>query len=342
MGQVGFEMQTLDEVVAQWSTNAPTISSTKAKTGTYSLRWGLTEHQPVGFSFSAVAQGRCIGHLNHNGVATGGEAEIVAAELADAEDISVQWHESDNTLRLFVRGTQQQSITASTGGFADTDTWRTAALICYIDASAGYATFYVDGIERMAFSGNTGTSQIVGMFFGGRYRALAGGWGSSCYGDDFYVDSSDGTEPDEAVPPLRFLWSQANGNGNSSQWTGSDGNSTDNYLLVDDAPPDGDTTFVYAQAAALIDTYATANIVVPAGYNIQAAIPTALAKRSSTTEQMRMKVHDGATYSNGSDKTPLTAYDPIWDRFTTQPDATAWNETDFNSSNFGYESRGTF
>lgn len=341
-GQVGFEMQTLDEVVGQWSTTPGTISSTKANTGTYSMRWNLTTHQPVGFSFDGALQGRCIGFLNHNGLATSAEGEIVSAELDDAEDISVIYFKADETLRLHVRGVEVDSIVSSIGGFADPDTWRSVALVCFIDPVVGWASFYIDGIQRMTYSGDTGSDTIVGMFFGGRYRAGAAAWASSCYGDDFYVDTSDGTEPDEAVPPLRFLWSPADGNGPSSQWDGSDGNSTDNYLLVDDAPPDGDTTFVYTSTVNEKDVYATAAITVPVGYTLQAAIPTALAKRSSTTEQIRLVTHDGATYQNGADQDLPTSYTPMWERFTTQPDASAWDETDFNNSSFGAESRGTF
>lgn len=341
-GQIGWELQTVDEGVAQWTTNPPTISSTKANTGTYSIRWGLTEHQPMGYSTGEVLQGRCIGYLNHNGPATGGEAELVCAILDDAEDINVRYFDSDETLRLYVRGVEIDSIVASTGNFADVDTWRTVALICYIDPTDGWASFYIDGILRMSYSGDTGSSPIVGMFYGGRYRPGAAGWAASCYGDDFYVDTSDGSEPDEAPPPLRFLWSAANGNGPSNDFDGSDGDSTDNYLLVDDAPPDGDTTFVYTSTVSEIEMYATANIAVPVGYTLQAAIPTALAKRSSVTEQIRMKAHDGATYKNGADQDLLTAYDPVWERMTVQPDNSEWNETDFNACTFGFESRGTF
>ena len=42
----------------------------------------------------------------------------------------------------------------------------------------------------------------------------------------------------------------ANGNGDTNDWNGSDGNKVDNYLLVDDIPSDGDTTFVSATGTA--------------------------------------------------------------------------------------------
>lgn len=45
------------------------------------------------------------------------------------------------------------------------------------------------------------------------------------------------------------------GNGNSSGMTGSDGNSTDNYLLVDDTAPNDDTDYVLSSAVGQKDTY---------------------------------------------------------------------------------------
>jgi hypothetical protein len=46
-----------------------------------------------------------------------------------------------------------------------------------------------------------------------------------------------------------------NGNGNSSVLVGSDGNSTDNYLLVDENPPNSDTDYVESSTVGDKDTY---------------------------------------------------------------------------------------
>lgn len=45
-----------------------------------------------------------------------------------------------------------------------------------------------------------------------------------------------------------------NGNGDLSQWAGSDGNSTDNYLLVDEVPPNT-TDYVESNTSGQIDEY---------------------------------------------------------------------------------------
>lgn len=62
---------------------------------------------------------------------------------------------------------------------------------------------------------------------------------------------------------LRIASLLPNGNGNSSQFTGSDGNSTDNYLLVDDPGGnnvDDDTTYVGSSTVGHIDSYAMGNL----------------------------------------------------------------------------------
>ena len=52
----------------------------------------------------------------------------------------------------------------------------------------------------------------------------------------------------------------ANANGNSSQFTGSDGNSVDNYLLVDDPTEDDDSTYVESSTVGHKDLYSLANL----------------------------------------------------------------------------------
>lgn len=64
------------------------------------------------------------------------------------------------------------------------------------------------------------------------------------------------------------------GNGNSSNFTGSDSNSTDNYLLVDDSTPDDDSTYVESGTIGHKDLYTfpslgiTANSVTALGVSI--------------------------------------------------------------------------
>lgn len=73
--------------------------------------------------------------------------------------------------------------------------------------------------------------------------------------DDLAINDSSGsfenTWPGEGEVIVQF----PNGNGDNSQWTGSDADSTDNYLLVDEFPPDDAATYVQSNTSGQIDDY---------------------------------------------------------------------------------------
>jgi hypothetical protein len=349
--QVGAELRT----VAEWNTqsnlygsNTPTISSTKARTGTYSVAFASSSQSP-GANFTPAVMARASAFLNHNGVVSFSSDNAASANIfrwtTPATQLNwVRWGAVTDTIQLAVANTLHDSIASGSSGFSTINTWYHVGVVVFADATTGWVSFYVDGVKLLSVTGINTSTAISSLFFGGSGGTnISAGWSSACYFDDFYVDTSTVEELDEAPPPRRFLWSIADGNGANSDFTGNDGDSTDNYLLVDDGVPDGDSTYVYAQADNLKDTYTTANIAVPAGYSIIAAIPTALTKRLGSTEAVKLLTYDGVTYNTSDDFTPGSSYAPAWGRFELQPDGvTAWDETAFNASEFGIESSGTY
>lgn len=94
--------------------------------------------------------------------------------------------------------------------------------------------------------------------------------------DDFWicdgVDSGvSGAPNNDFLGDLRIQYRAPSGNGNSSGMTGSDGNSTDNYLLVDESAPNGDTDYVAGDSVGDKDTYAIQDLTPTAGtvYGVQ-------------------------------------------------------------------------
>jgi len=73
----------------------------------------------------------------------------------------------------------------------------------------------------------------------------------------WYFVEVDATPPNTFLGHIRFGALTPNGNGASSQLVGSDGNSTDNYLLIDDGyDSDYDSTYVQSPTVGDKDTYA--------------------------------------------------------------------------------------
>lgn len=125
------------------------------------------------------------------------------------------------------------------------------------------------------------------------------------------------------------------GNGNSSQLDGSDGNSTDNYLLVDETTPDDDTTYVQSSTVNEIDTYAMGNMSdvsdVAAVYARNYVRKTDAAARESKTV-----LRSGGTDYLGSAKSLISTY--VGDRtlYLTDPaTSAAWTPSGVDAVEVG-------
>lgn len=72
--------------------------------------------------------------------------------------------------------------------------------------------------------------------------------------DDLAINDSSGSFENTWCGEGEVICLRPNGNGDNSDWGGSDGNSTDNYLLVNEVPPDT-ATYVEDNTANQIDDY---------------------------------------------------------------------------------------
>lgn len=334
-GQLTAETQFTGDFLTEGAT-AAVISSTKAKTGTFSYRHQTTTN-PTGLAIPASDQIRAGFWLNHLGIPASAQAWLFRW-ISGSTLNGFYWDENDSLVRLSLNGSDVASVSLGSTNLNRNDTWMHVGLNVFANAS-GFASLYIDGIQVFNYLGNTG-SNIDTLYFGGRIGG-GSGWGVSAYFDDFYVDTAT-SESDVAPPSKRFLFSLVNAAGADAQWTPSAGS---NFQNVDDSGvPDGDTTHNAALSASLKDTFNTASIAVPAGHEIRAAIILAIARRTDAgiTSQIKLHSYDGSTYQSGAAQTPSVSYNTLWERQVLQPDGAGWNETDFGLMQFGAESSGSF
>lgn len=339
--QTGFELNTISELESypdsDFGTQNMTISTTKARTGSRAMRMN-TADQPRGKSCSTtqIAAGF---YINHNNVAGGDQAIVAIIRSSFATPSLVYWDETSGELRLRVNNSTVDTIDAAAAGFGNVDTWYHIGITYKADASSGFFSVYLDGVEILTYSGNTGTT-INGVYVGGETTGT-GGWSAEAYVDDFYLNDTVG-ESDAPPSSYRYLWSITDGAGASTNLTPNTGT---NYAAVDDTTPDDDTTYVYATASGVKDSYTTANVTVPAGHSVVAVIPTAWARKtdSGTDSQWKLGTRaSGGTEVLGSAQSLGTGYAIIWDRQTTEPGGAAWDETKVNASEAVIESAGSF
>lgn len=366
LAQFSAETRVLTDIAWVSSAIIPVISSTQAKTGTYSYQINTQKSQfgkhlvtPV----SAVRMGywqyltsttmEDSAYIFHSGMGAGFPP---SGSNSGVNRIEININNASGFItarRPSGSGTLEDLASVPIPGpYGTTGTWFHVGITHKIDAVDGFISVYVEGTRVLNYTGDTRpthwngstlvyedtTAYVLGP--GTRNNSFFGFVGS--FVDDMYVDSIVGEE-DDPVPSRRFMMVLPTGAGEDAEWTPIP--TAANYLNVDDNPNDGDSTYNKALAADLRDTFAMGDITLPVDHRIVAVIPTPFVKRLDSEIQHQLSVHawDGLQYEDSADLDLTMSYDvPAFARFPLQPDGSAWNETDFNAMQFGYRSRGTF
>jgi hypothetical protein len=204
--------------------------------------------------------------------------------------------------------------------------------------NSGTAVVHLNGVLEISFSGDT---QNTANATANGIQLFGNGAGSTITIDDLYVCDGTGSAPtNDFLGDVRIEALFPSGNGNSSQFDGSDGNSTDNYLLVDEATPDDDTTYVQSADVGDKDTYAYTNLVTSSGsvYGIQ-MLPYAR-KTDAGSRQIVSTARLSAVETDSLAKALPDGYTYLPDIRETKPGGGAWTITDVNNSEFGQKVSG--
>lgn len=147
---------------------------------------------------------------------------------------------------------------------------------------------------------------------------------SNEYSDDIYVNDDSGSAPENTFLGENFVVESPvpNGNGNSSQWVGSDGNSTDNHLLVDDSG-NGDTDYVKSGTLDDIDLYAFGDLSNATGTIIGVNHYLVARKDDVATRKIASIIRTNATDYVGSEKTMAGTYGLFNENRLMNPDTAA-------------------
>jgi hypothetical protein len=123
-----------------------------------------------------------------------------------------------------------------------------------IVGNSGVFQLKVDGVLDIDYSGDTspGSETTVDRFI------LFDGSTNPAF-DDLALNDTTGAVDNSWCGDGHIILLKPNANGDASDLTGSDGNQTDNYLLVDEVPADGDTTYNVGDASGERDLYGIAD-----------------------------------------------------------------------------------
>jgi hypothetical protein len=327
--QAGAELNNILSEFTSVSNVAVTTSATKAQSGTYSFRFQNQYTASLVLS-TTYTQMRVGFFALHFGTGAGDDPGLIAFAGSGTIGIELRWDGDASTFRLYRNTTQIASVLSAE--FAAEDAWHHVAIDLKLDNSAGWVYVYVDGVAIIEFDGDTiGTvSALDTVRFGSDRTNIS--WDSYLYIDDFYLDSTTGESAPAAPPDYRFLPVLPAGNGYISQWVGNDADSTDNYLLVDETPPDGDTSYVESAGSGEIDSYTMTNPTISVGWEISAVIAMAVVKKLNAGGSLNLKLNTRTTVSavnHSASSSPIvlgTSYALAWDRRALRPDGGVWNQ----------------
>lgn len=241
---------------------------------------------------------------------------------------------SSNTIIYARNGT-----TLATGSTSlITSTWYYIEWKLLVDNATGYSEVRINGDVEMTFTGDTQASANanIGQFgFDGEYSVFSDS-GSVFSLDDIYVLDTTGSAPnDDFLGDVRVECLFPNDNGNSSQFLGSDSNSTDNYLLVDDTSPDGDTTYVEDDVVSDKDTYAYTDLEVTTGIVYGVQLVPMVRKTDTGARKFKPVTRLSATEVDGTEQTLGSTYLYFPEIQEEKPGGGAWLVADVNSAEFG-------
>lgn len=322
----------------KWSSVGVWYSLTAAATGNYGAMFGgrLT---------------KLLGANEHATVIAGGAFNFVGGFSNDIMrmlgDNGVTEHivlrQSGGQL-IVDRGSTQLAITTTTP-VPGINAWPYLEMKVVLgDGTSGSVEVRKDGvaIPELTLTGidtkNAGTEAVIdAVDFGSVYNGGQPGI------DDLYIATGAGDAPfNTFLGPLRVWPLAPNGNGNYSQGVGSDGNSVDNYLLVDELAPNASSAdHVAITTDGQKDTYALTNLTPTTGTVIGVSVGQFADKNDSGVKKFRTVVRSGGTDATGTDKTlGMGAISRFISDYPLNPvTGVAWTISEINALEVGFEAR---
>lgn len=235
---------------------------------------------------------------------------------------------------LLRRGIASGSIIATSASAISGDAWNHIEIKATLSDTVGTCVVKVNGVEFINYSGDTRNGGSVEEFD----RLMFGTSNIGNKVDDLYVLDTTGPAPlNDYLGDCGIKAVRPDGNGASSQWVGSDADSTDNYLLVDEVDPNT-TDYVGSAVAGERDLYTMSDIA--SSGTVHAVQANIYAQKSDTGTRSIKPVYRSAagTVLAGSEKGLSTSWTLVQGGIrTTDADAAAWTVTSLNGHQFGIE-----
>ena len=154
---------------------------------------------------------------------------------------------------------------------------------------------------------------------------------------DFYLLNDSGSTNNTFLGDVAVRALSPNGNGNASQLVGSDGNSTDNYLLVDEKPFSG-TDYTGSPTTGQKDTYTVADLPAYTSTVYGVQVTANMLKSDAGASQSRTVIRTGGTDYGGTTQVLSTSAATYSELYEQNPNTSnAWTTGEVNGLEAGME-----
>lgn len=213
--------------------------------------------------------------------------------------------------------------------------WRYIEVHAKLSDTVGILQVWVDEQLVIDFSGDTKNGGVATTFdkIGLGYQQYYGGTM-----DDFYLLDTTGTTNNNRLGDIDVIALRPNGNGSSTQLTGSDGDQVNNYLLVDDPTTPSITDYTAGSTAGLRDLYALED--VPTNTAVVRGVKVSYDARKAAAGYAAAKpVLKANGVATNEAAQPLSTSETQYASaiYETDPSGAAWTIPNLNSAEAGIE-----
>lgn len=293
--------------------------------GTYTKSFGSDAHQTIILGGAFKIDSPPYGVWNY--------IRLLGSDGSEHFRLSDQNNSYGRDFIFYVNGTARH--TYSTMPYA---MWTYLEIKYTVADSGGSCTVRANGTQLFTYSGDTkagtGTDTINSL----QLSCGGGANGDPWQVDDLYVCNGAGSINNDFLGDTAIETVYPNGNGSENDFLGSDGNSVDNYLLVDEPGSPNTTDYTGGANVGDRDLYTMANLARTSG-NVRGIVASAYLQNSDSGPRgAGIIIKSGATVSPATDLPLGTSWQSVSKIFENDPNTgLPWTVSGINSLEAGVE-----
>lgn len=240
---------------------------------------------------------------------------------------------SSGAIEVYAGSYSSGTLVATTDNIVGTGTFNYFELRVLQDNVVGEIEVRFNGnVVALLTNLNLGTLPINGFYT----TSAAGGTTVVTNFDDLYILDTTGTVCNDFLGPVRINTVMPTSDTVEADWAKNTG--TDGFALIDDAAPDGDTTYIQAGTVGNISEFGMGTL--PASVDTIAGIYVLTMGKLSEAGvgDVETSLVSGASVSPGGDKEFTTNYAYYGSVHPVNPDGNiAWTKTTFEAAKLRFE-----